>query len=61
MSWGKPGKGNWITVYANAGHVYMEVAGIRFDTSGREGDRLALAERAAHQRRASSPATRAGL
>ena len=34
MSWGKPGKGKWITVYANAGHTYMEVAGIRFDTSG---------------------------
>ena len=34
MSWGKPGKGKWITIYANAGHVYMVVAGIRFDTSG---------------------------
>jgi hypothetical protein len=34
MHWGKPGKGKWITVYANAGHTYMEVAGIRFDTSG---------------------------
>ena len=34
MRWGKPGPGKWITVYANAGHVYMEVAGVRFDTSG---------------------------
>jgi hypothetical protein len=34
MSWGKPGKGKWITIYTNPGHVYMEVAGIRFDTSG---------------------------
>jgi hypothetical protein len=34
MHWGKPGKGKWITVYANPGHTYMEVAGIRFDTSG---------------------------
>jgi cell wall-associated NlpC family hydrolase len=34
MKWGKPGPGKWVTVYANAGHVYMEVAGIRFDTSG---------------------------
>jgi cell wall-associated NlpC family hydrolase len=34
MAWGKPGKGRWITVYANPGHVFMEVAGIRFDTSG---------------------------
>ncbi len=34
MSWGKAGKGKWVTIYANAGHVFMEVAGIRFDTSG---------------------------
>ena len=34
MNWGKPGPGKWVTVYANAGHVYMEVAGVRFDTSG---------------------------
>jgi cell wall-associated NlpC family hydrolase len=34
MSWGKPGRGKWITIYTNPGHVYMEVAGIRFDTSG---------------------------
>ena len=34
MSWGKPGKGKWITIYTNPGHVFMEVAGIRFDTSG---------------------------
>lgn len=32
--WGSPGKGKWITVWANAGHVFMEVAGVRFDTSG---------------------------
>jgi peptidoglycan hydrolase CwlO-like protein len=30
--WGDPGPGRWITVYANAGHVWMEVAGWRFDT-----------------------------
>lgn len=34
MTWGEAGPGNWITVYANAGHAYMEVAGLRFDTSG---------------------------
>jgi len=34
MSWGKPGRGRWVTIYANQGHVFMEVAGIRFDTSG---------------------------
>ncbi len=33
MSWGSAGKGAWITVYANRGHAYMVVAGLRFDTS----------------------------
>src|SRR3954465_6535832 len=32
MSWGRPGKGPWGTIHANAGHVFLEVAGIRFDT-----------------------------
>jgi peptidoglycan hydrolase CwlO-like protein len=31
-SWGDPGPGKWITVWANAGHVFMYVAGWRFDT-----------------------------
>ncbi|MBA3301291.1 MAG: hypothetical protein H0T15_05430 [Thermoleophilaceae bacterium] len=35
MSWGSSGPGNWITTYANSGHAYMVVAGLRFDTSGR--------------------------
>ena len=34
MAYGEPGPGKWITIYANPGHMYMEVAGIRFDTSG---------------------------
>jgi cell wall-associated NlpC family hydrolase len=34
MSWGDAGKGTWVTTYANAGHSYMVVAGLRFDTSG---------------------------
>jgi cell wall-associated NlpC family hydrolase len=33
MSWGERGKGKWVTIYANSGHVFLEVAGIRFDTS----------------------------
>ncbi|HEX5147305.1 MAG TPA: peptidoglycan-binding protein [Conexibacter sp.] len=33
-SWGSSGRGRWITIYANAGHAYMVVAGLRFDTSG---------------------------
>lgn len=30
--WGEGGTGRWITVYANAEHVYMVIAGLRFDT-----------------------------
>lgn len=33
--YGEAGKGEWVTIYTNAGHMYMVVAGIRFDTSGR--------------------------
>jgi peptidoglycan hydrolase-like protein with peptidoglycan-binding domain len=33
-NWGLPGQGTWITTYANSGHVFMVVAGLRFDTSG---------------------------
>jgi cell wall-associated NlpC family hydrolase len=32
--WGEPGVGRWITVYANVNHVFMVVAGLRFDTRG---------------------------
>ena len=35
MSWGEPGKGTWVTIYAKGSHAYMVVAGLRFDTSGR--------------------------
>ena len=31
---GKAGKGDWITVYANGGHMYAVIAGLRLDTSG---------------------------
>jgi peptidoglycan hydrolase-like protein with peptidoglycan-binding domain len=33
--WGDAGEGQWVTIYANAGHMYMTVAGLRFDTSAR--------------------------
>jgi len=36
MTWGPahlaPGPGKWVTVFANAGHTFMYVAGLRFDT-----------------------------
>ena len=31
-SYGDPGPGKWITIFANAGHTFMYVAGLRFDT-----------------------------
>ena len=37
MTWAEPGPGQWVTIYSNAGHMYMMVAGLRFDTSGRKG------------------------
>ena len=32
--WGDPGPGRWITVFANGGHTFMYIAGLRFDTGG---------------------------
>jgi hypothetical protein len=31
-SFGQPGPGRWVTLYANADHVFMYVAGLRWDT-----------------------------
>ena len=31
-SYGRSGPGRWISVYAKSGHVFLEVAGLRFDT-----------------------------
>ena len=46
--WGSEGEGRWITIYANADHVYMVVAGMRFDTSARSrtGSRWTMEQRA---------------
>jgi hypothetical protein len=33
MHWGQRGIGRWITVYTNPGHAFIEIAGVRFDTS----------------------------
>jgi cell wall-associated NlpC family hydrolase len=50
MSWGQPGPGKWITVFAAQGHTFMYVAGLRFDT-------VALAETGSRwsNRRADEP------
>ena len=33
MSYGRPGKGRWVTIYAHGGHTFMTINGRRFDTS----------------------------
>jgi cell wall-associated NlpC family hydrolase len=35
LGFGAEGPGEWITIYTNHGHIFMIVAGLRFDTSGR--------------------------
>jgi len=37
MTWGEPGPGKWITIYTNPGHMFMVVAGWRFDTTALRG------------------------
>jgi hypothetical protein len=44
-SYGAGGKGQWITIYANPGHAWMTVAGLRFDTSGAAPSRWQTARR----------------
>ena len=34
LGYGSPGPGRWITIYTHEGHIFMVVAGLRFDTSG---------------------------
>ena len=33
MSWGKGGAGHWVTIYTNPDHAFIQIAGIRLDTS----------------------------
>ena len=35
LRWGRPGYGKWLTVYVKPGHVFLIIAGARFDTTGR--------------------------
>jgi cell wall-associated NlpC family hydrolase len=50
LDYGAPGPGRWITIYTNPGHIFMVVAGLRFDTSGRgrAGTRWQQAPRSTH-------------
>lgn len=34
LRWGRPGFGEWLTVYTKRGHVFLFIAGLRFDTTG---------------------------
>ena len=46
MSYGRPGPGRWITIYANEGHMFMTINGRRFDTGyGGNGNRWASGSR----------------
>lgn len=36
MNWGVPGKGRWITIYANPEHAFAVIDGLRWDTAGDE-------------------------
>jgi hypothetical protein len=38
MNWRRSGRGRWVTVYAHGGHMFLTVAGLRFDTTDRERD-----------------------
>jgi hypothetical protein len=38
MSYGRPGPGRHVTVYANPGHAWMTIDGRRYDTSGQSAD-----------------------
>ena len=46
-TWGDPGPGTWVTIYAHKTHMYMVVAGLRFDTSGARPSRWQTAQRSA--------------
>ena len=35
--WGSKGRGRWMTVYADSGHMFIVIAGLRFDTSQTRG------------------------
>jgi hypothetical protein len=41
MRWGARGRGRWITVFANSGHAYAVIAGLRLDTSSYSSYRIA--------------------
>lgn len=48
MRWGDRGPGEWVSIYANRGHAFIIIAGLRFDTgfhSGKSGPRWSKVRR----------------
>lgn len=35
LNYGQKGPGDWISIYAKNGHVFLVICGLRFDTTGR--------------------------
>jgi cell wall-associated NlpC family hydrolase len=38
VRWGFAGQGKWVTIYAHGGHMWMKIAGLRYDTTDRDRD-----------------------
>jgi len=38
QTWGEPGPGRWVTIYARSGHVFAVICGMRLDTTGHRDD-----------------------
>ena len=57
-SYGGAGPGRWITIYANAGHAYMIIAGLRFDTSAQSSTARSPTRRKAPHRSSPAPTMR---
>jgi hypothetical protein len=50
-NFGRPGDGDWISIWAHKGHVFLVIAGLRFDTGWhgeKEGPRWTMKSRPAH-------------
>ncbi len=56
-----PGPGKWVTIYSNAGHVWMTIAGWRFDTVAQAEDGGPAGRAAAASSPASTSSHPAGL
>ncbi len=60
MSYGSPGPGRYVTIYANPGHAYMVIRGRRYDTSAKSETGSRWTAHDARAPRATRSATRLG-